>query len=283
MKTGGVNKLSVASTSALVLTYVKSLYEEGLGREYLAHIDFSQVKNLADELSRITPLFREALLLRKRMIRYLIKQLMIQHPRQQVCILAAGLDPLALQLTEYFPEQQLASIYEVDSANMREKQEIYAAISFHDERLHTLQADINNTHQLMSTLIDAGYDPQQPALIIFEGIIHYISEEQFLSIMRNFCSRTKANAVIMDYMVHAEGLPVGSSTKAEEMLDTMESYIGSRLQQFSRKKIQNLLSLLEADQLDVYDMQAAEYVLNGQNKVYRGERKGLLEIISFHI
>jgi O-methyltransferase involved in polyketide biosynthesis len=217
------------------------------------------------------------------MIRYLIKQLMIQHPRQQVCILAAGLDPLALQLTEYFPEQQLASIYEVDSANMREKQEIYAAISFHDERLHTLQADINNTHQLMSTLIDAGYDPQQPALIIFEGIIHYISEEQFLSIMRNFCSRTKANAVIMDYMVHAEGLPVHSTTKAEEMLDTMESYIGSRLQQFSRKKIQNLLTLLEADQLDVYDMQAAEYVLNGQNKIYRGERKGLLEIISFHI
>lgn len=282
MKTG-VNKLSVASTSALVLTYVKSLYEEGLGKEYLAHIDFSQVKNLADELSRITPLFREALLLRKKMIRYLIKQLMIQHPRQQVCILAAGLDPLALQLTEYFPEQQLANIYEVDSANMREKQEIYAAISFQDERLHTLQADINNTSQLMGTLIEAGYDPQQPALIVFEGIIHYISEEQFLSIMRNFCSRTKSNAVVMDYMVHVEGMPVGSSTKAEEMLDTMESYIGSRLQQFSRKKIQNLLSLLDADQQDIYDMQSVEYVLNGQNKVYRGERKGLLEIISFHI
>lgn len=282
MKTG-VNKLSVASTSALVLTYVKSLYEEGLGKKYLAHIDFSQVKNLADELSRITPLFREALLLRKKMIRYLIKQLMIQHPRQQVCILAAGLDPLALQLTEYFPEQQLANIYEVDSANMREKQEIYSAISFHDERLHTLQADINNTGQLMGTLIEAGYDPQQPVLIVFEGIMHYISEEQFLSIMRNFCSRTKSNAVLMDYMIHAEGMPSKSSTKAEEMLDTMESFIGSRLQQFSRKKIQNLLSLLDADQQEVYDMQGAEYVLSGQNNIYRGERKGLLEIISFHI
>lgn len=282
MKTG-VNKLSVASTSALVLTYVKSLYEDGLGREYLAHIDFSQVKQLADELSRITPLFREALLLRKKMIRYLIKQLMIQHPRQQVCILAAGLDPLALQLTEYFHEHQLANIYEVDSANMREKQEIYAAISFHDDRLHTLQADISNIHQLMNTLIDAGFDPQQPALIIFEGIIHYISEEQFLSIMRNFCSRTKNNAVVMDYMVHTEGLSQESSSKAEEMLDTMESYIGSRLQQFSRKKIQNLLSLLDADQIDIFDMQASEFVLNGQNKVYRGERRGILEITSFHI
>lgn len=282
MKTG-VNKLSVASTSALVLTYVKSLYEVGLGKEYIAHIDFSQVKNLADELTRITPLFREALLLRKKMIRHLVKQLMVQHPRQQICILAAGLDPLALQLTEYFPEQHALNIYEVDSANMREKQEIYAAISFQDERLHTLQADINNTGQLMGTLIEAGYDPQQPALIVFEGIMHYISEEQFLSIMRNFCSRTKNNAVIVDYMVHTEGMPVDSSSKAEEMLDTMESYIGSRLQQFSRKKIQNLLSLLDADQLYIYDMQTAEYVLNGQNKIYRGERKGLLEITAFHI
>ncbi|WP_177222850.1 class I SAM-dependent methyltransferase [Chitinophaga sp. YR627] len=281
MKTG-VNKLSVASTSALVLTYVKSLYEEGLGKAYLSHIDFSQVKGLADELSRITPLFREALLIRKRIIRQIIRQLMTQHPRPQICILAAGLDPLGLQITEYFPDRDL-SIYEVDSSNMREKQEIYAAIAFSDDRLHTLQADINNTAQLMRTLVDAGYDPQQPALIIFEGIMHYISEEQFLSIMRNFTSSTKQNAVIMDYMEYAEGLPVGSVSKATEMLDTMESYIGSRLQQFSRKKILNLLSLLDADLIEVYDMQAAELALNGQNRVYKGERKGMLEIISFHI
>lgn len=282
MKTG-VNKLSVASTSALVLTYVKSIYEEGWAKEYISHIDFSQVKPLADELSRITPLFREALLLRKKMVRHLIRKIMQQQPRQQVCILAAGLDPLGLQLTEYFPDQQQLDIYEVDSANMREKQEIYAAIGFNDERLHTLQADINNTQQLITTLIDAGYDPQQPVLVIFEGIMHYISEEQFLSIMRNFCSRTKTTAVVMDYLEHAEGLPADSVSKATEMLDTMESYIGSRLQQFSRKKIHNLLSLLEADQIDVYDMQAAELVLSGQNKVYRGERRGVLELISFHI
>ena len=281
MKTG-VNKLSVASTSALVLTYVKSLYEEGWGKEYLSHIDFSQVKGLADELSRITPLFREALLIRKRIIRQLIRHLMTQHPRPQICILAAGLDPLGLQITEYFPDRDLA-IYEVDSANMREKQEIYAAIHFTDERLHTLQADINNTGQLMRTLVDAGYDPQQPTLVIFEGIMHYISEEQFLSIMRNFISNIKQNAVIMDYMEYAEGLPTGSVSKATEMLDTMESYIGSRLQQFSRKKILNLLSLLDADLIEVFDMQAAELALNGQNRVYKGERKGMLEIISFHI
>jgi O-methyltransferase involved in polyketide biosynthesis len=282
MKTG-VNKLSVASTSALVLTYVKSIYEEGWAKEYISHIDFSQVKPLADELSRITPLFREALLLRKQLIRHMIRTLMQRQPKPQVCILAAGLDPLGLQLTEYFSDREVANIYEVDSANMREKQEIYAAIGFDDERLHTLQADINNTHQLMTTLIDAGFDPEQPVLIVFEGIMHYISEEQFLSIMRNFCTHTRTNAVVMDYLEYAEGLPPNSVSKTTEMLDTMESYIGSRLQQFSRKKIRNLLSLLEADQIDVYDMQAAEFTLNGQNRVYRGERRGVLELISFHI
>ncbi|MBW8686582.1 class I SAM-dependent methyltransferase [Chitinophaga rhizophila] len=281
MKTG-VNKLSVASTSALVLTYVKSLYEQGWGKAYLSHIDFSQVKGLADELSRITPLFREALLLRKRMVRQLIRQKMAQRSRTQICILAAGLDPLALQITEYFPDKDLM-IYEVDSSNMREKQEIYTAINFTDERVRTLQADINNTHQLMTTLIDAGYDPEQPALIIFEGIMHYISEEQFLSIMRNFTTRAKQHAVIMDYLVYAEGLPSEAVSKATEMLDTMESYIGSRLQQFNRKKILNLLSLLEADVVEVYDMQSAELTLDGQNRVYKGERKGMLEMISFHI
>lgn len=276
------NKLSVASTSALVLSEVKSLYSDGWGREYLTHIDFSPVEKLANEMRAITPLFHEGLLIRKKMVRFLIKQLMIQHPRQQVCILAAGLDPLGLQIAEYFPDQ-LKSIYEVDNAHMQEKQEIYSAISFNDERLHTVQADISSKEQLMSALLKEGYNPEQPTLIVFEGIIHYISEEQFLSIMRNFCSRTKSNAVIMDYMIQNEDVSAAYLPKLEEMQQTMESYIGRRLQQYSRKKIQNLLSLLEGEVLDVYDMQAAEYVLSGQNKQYHTQGTGVLEMISFQI
>jgi O-methyltransferase involved in polyketide biosynthesis len=225
----------------------------------------------------ISPLFKEVMLLRKRMVRYLVRQLMIQHPRQQVCILAAGLDPLGLQMAEYFPEQ-LTSIYEIDNANMPEKQELYAAVSFNDARLHILDMDITHTHRMMESLINAGYVPHQPTLIVFEGIMHYIAEEQFLRVMRCFCSRTRNNAVIMDYAVPEEEMSPSFAAKARAMEELVISKYA-----YSRKKILNLLSLLEAEIVGVYDMQATEYVLNGSNKLFRERGEGMLEMAAFHI
>jgi O-methyltransferase involved in polyketide biosynthesis len=276
------NKLSVASTSALVLSVAKSLYQDGWSREYISRIDFSAVEKLAEELYRITPLFQDVLLIRKRMVRHLVTQLMLQHPRQQVCILGAGLDPLGLKIAEDFPIYPKA-IYEIDNAYVQEKKELYASVSFDDERLYHLQGDLTNIPLLMQTLIDTGYDPNEPTLIIFEGIMHYISEEQFLRIMRAFCSRTRNNAVIMDYMLQNEDLPFNFVSVANDMLEVLGSAIGMPLRQFSRKKILNLLSLLEAEIFEVYDMQAAEYILNGHNKKYHLRGEGMLEMIVFSI
>ncbi|WP_343688791.1 class I SAM-dependent methyltransferase [Chitinophaga sp.] len=271
------NKLPVASSAALLLSVVKSLYTDGWGYDYLSRIDFSAVEKPVAALTSITPLFSEILLLRKQMVRYLIKQLMIAHPHQQVCILAAGLDPLGLQIAEYFPEQ-LTSIYEIDICHMQEKQALYAAVSYNDVRLHTLHADITHTAQMMKMLIAAGYQPKEPTLIVFEGIMHYIPEEQFLNVMRCFCSRVRNNAVIMDYALPEEEMPASYISLARALSEVMENNMV-----YSRKKVLNLLSLLEAEIAGVYDMQATEYLLHGYNKWFRGRGEGLLEIAAFHI
>lgn len=277
-----VNKLSVASTSALVLLNTKSLFEAGWGREYLSHIDFSQVEKMSEELGSAGPLFGDILLLRKKMIRYLVRQLMMQRTYQQVCILAAGLDPLGLQIAESYPEQ-LKGIYEVDNAHMKEKRDIYKLISYNDKRLQHVEADVTNTQQLMEALISAGYDPQLPTLIIFEGIIHYIQEEQFLRTMRVFCSRIRNNAVVMEYLIHNDDIPVAFHPTMEKMQEIMEKNIGTRVRQYSRKKMLNLLSLLEAEIEGAYDLPTAEYLLNGQNRHFHNNGDGAVELIAFYI
>src|SRR6187402_307712 len=120
------NKLAIASTSALILSISKSLFGHGWSREYVSRIDFSAVEKQAADLYPVMPQLRDMVLLRKRMVRYLIGQLMDQHPRRQVCILAAGLDPLGLQMAENYP-LHLHSIYEIDKAHVHEKQELYAS------------------------------------------------------------------------------------------------------------------------------------------------------------
>lgn len=271
------NKLSVASSAALLLSVVKNLYTDGWGHDYLSRIDFSAVEKPAAMLTGITPLFGEVLLLRKQMVRYLIRQLMTAHPPQQVCILAAGLDPLGLQIAECFP-WQLTSIYEIDTCHMQEKKALYAAVSYNDARLHTLHADITHTQQMMEMLIAAGYQPKESTLIVFEGIMHYIPEEHFLKVMRCFCSRVRNNVVIMDYTLPEEEMSSSYISLARALSEVMENNIG-----YSRKKVLNLLSLLEAEVAGVYDMQAAEYLLHGYNKWFRGRGDGLLELAAFHI
>lgn len=268
------HKLSVASPSALVLTMAKSLYDHGWCRDYISHIDLSAVEKQAAELSAISHM----ILLRKKMVRYLVEQLMEQHPRQQVCILGAGLDPLGLEIAEHYSSFQY-NIYEIDKVHMREKEELYATVSFNDDRLHNLHIDITNPPLLMQTLIDAGYLPCEPTLIVFEGIMQYISEEQLLRIMRAFCSRTRNNAVIMDYMLPMEDLPAGFMPVAKEMKEMIEDTMNIRFRQYSRRKILNLLSLLEAEIFDVYDMKAAAYVLDGHNK----NIEGMMEMVTFSI
>lgn len=276
------HKLSVASTSALVLSVVKELYTDSGSKQYLSHLDLSAVDKLAEELTSITPLFKQILTYRKRMVRYLVKQLVQQHPRQQICILAAGLDPLGLQLAEQYPDQ-FTGIFEVDNAHMYEKHELYVSTGVYDKRLHLLHGDIAHPHLLMQSLRDAGYDPQQPAIIILEGITYYISEEHFMSILRCFSSKLKNNAVIMDYGIPEEDMTPAFANRARAIADIIINKTGANLHAYNQKKIRNLLSLLDAELLEIYDMQAMEYQLDGSNKMFKGRGESFMEMATFQV
>ena len=82
----------------------------------------------------------------------------------------------------------------------------------------------------------------------------------------------------MDYTVPEEEMSPSFAAKARAMEE-----IGISKYPYSRKKILNLLSLLEAEIVGVYDMQATEYVLNGSNKLFRERGEGMLELAAFHI
>ena len=277
------SRLKVAPTSALVLSYVKDLYMDGLSGKYMQYIDLSAVQDLAAAMDHISAHFGAVIRLRKKMVRYLIKQFINRYPKQQVCIIAAGLDPLALTLSEDYPHL-INGIFEVDQAWMDQKQDIYNKVASHLPLPVTLQADIINTIQLKRLLRDAGYDATQPTIIIFEGIIHYIAEEQFRDIMQCFTTRNGRNTVIMDYALVQEEIN-GSiyRTMATELVALAERALQVDFHRYSRKKILNTLELLNAEVYNIYDMQAVEYIMHGHNKNYHRPGDGILEMAAFHL
>jgi O-methyltransferase involved in polyketide biosynthesis len=167
---------------------------------------------------------------------------------------------------------------------MDEKLLIYAQLASHVPLPVSIQTDITNTIQLKRQLRDAGYDASQPTIIIFEGIIHYITEEQFRDIMQCFSTRNGRNTVIMDYgLVSEEIHNPRYRTIATEVTVLAERALNVEFNRYSRKKILNTLELLNAEVYNIYDMQAIEYIMYGRNKDYQQPGDGMLEMAAFHL
>lgn len=265
--------LKVAATAAFVLSYAHQLYQNGLTGAYYAKLDLSEGKALAAEMH---PAAGDAILLRKRFIRYLLEQHLYDEEPVQVCILGAGLDPLSLHLLDVHRDA-IHSIYEVDTDHMALKEKHYHTL-LPAQPVHFIQADITDTLHLPDRLRDAGYSPGRPSIIIFEGVIHYMTDEQFLNLMQIFRTPNKTNIVLMDYL-----LPVGLSPVFNTMKQQMETFIGGALQVFSRPQVFQLIEILQGDVAGVDSMKDAEFKLNGRNELYYEDGEGFIEMMSFYL
>ena len=272
------HKLKVAPTAALVLHFARPLFSSGLTHNYIGRTDLSEVAPMAAKLEELFKHFPETILFRKKYIRYLLQEYLTDDIPVQVCMLGAGLDPLTLHLLEEYPHA-VSAIFEVDEEHIGIKKQLYPA----SEKIHFIQADITDTLHLPDRLRDAGYHPEIPAIIIFEGLIHYISDINFLNIMQFFRTPNKTNVVIMDYMLPENSLPASVLPVFRPLRQMMEAFIGGGIHFYNRAQVFSMVAALQGDVVSVASMQEVEYKLNGRNELYYGEGEGFIEMISCYI
>jgi O-methyltransferase involved in polyketide biosynthesis len=271
--------LKVAPTAAIVLAFAQSLYQNGLTGSYYEKLDLQEGKALA---SKLDPAVGHAVIIRKRFIRYLLEQFLNEDEPVQICILGAGLDPLSLHLLEVYGSA-VHSIYEVDTAHLPEKEHRYNALLPAQHPVHFIQADITDTLRLEERLRDAGYSSGRPTLVIFEGIIHYISEEHFINVMQLFGTANKTNIVLLDYMLPEYEIPSVALPLFNAVKEQVETLVGRPLQAYSRSRMFELIEDLRGDVASVDSMKEAEFKLNGRNEIYYLEGEGLIEMLSFYL
>ena len=274
--------LKVAPTAALVLYHARSLYESGPERTYCSQIDFSDIQHLSEKMEASYKDLGYTVLCRKRFFRYLLDQYLSEDAPVQICILGAGLDPVSLHLLEQY-DHAVANIFEVDTDHVGMKEQIYQRLLPGNRKLHFIQADITDTLHLLDRLRDAGYSPAFPTLVIFEGLLPYIGDEQFLNIMQLFRTVNKTNVVLMDYILPEENLPDSMVPAWYAIKKGIEAFIGGSLYSCNRQDIFNLVAVLHGDVASVDSMQDVEFKLNGRNEVYYEDGDGLLEIVAFYV
>jgi O-methyltransferase involved in polyketide biosynthesis len=275
-------QLKVPSTSRLVLEAAMQLYTTSLQQCYIESIDFSETSRIFHDLKHHYPLILDAICLRKQSIREMLRERITSVPGQQVILLGAGLDPLSLYLLENYREQ-LSRIIEVDNGYIEEKQQLYANIIPGDSLISFTKCDITDTSLLWSQLLEKGYQEAMPTIIVFEGVIYYISNEAFINTMKLFKTPDRRNLVMLDYGLSEEEVPAAFLPYHQGIVRIMETYVGVRLNVNNHADMAGIIYQLDATLENLEPLCETERKIAGANKLFHAPGEGLLEMLSFSV
>jgi hypothetical protein len=113
----------------------------------------------------------------------------------QFVILGAGFDTRALNLPKNAPVRS----FEVDTpATQAAKRELLAKAEIDSTRVALVSANFE-TEDWLTKLIDAGFDPTQSALFVWEGVTMYLDREAVNDTLHKIAGTAKGSAVAFDY------------------------------------------------------------------------------------
>lgn len=275
------DRLKIPATSTWILQYTADLYTSPLTSRYLAAMDYSAVGALTADIHEIYPNFRYYVHLRKQSVRHFIGEQLILYPQAQVLLLGSGLDPLGLYLMEHYAND-IGPVFEVDNGFIREKQQIYESLT-DTSRFRFIHCDLTNLRLLMSLLDDAGFDINRPAVIVFEGVVHYITAEQFHAIMFLFRTTGRHNMVIMDYNLPVEDIAPRYQPGYQKMIGVISEYIKGTFHLYDRAQIKALIASLNGQIYRTEGLHETELRELGKNSRLPREGGGSVEMIAFYL
>ncbi|WP_343743803.1 class I SAM-dependent methyltransferase [Chitinophaga sp.] len=275
------NRLKVPSTARLVLEQAIRLYTSPLEKAYVNAIDFSEISRLSRDLTRAYPPIADTVYYRKLAVREVIRQSMDLHPVLQVLILGAGLDPLSLYLLEHYPGRT-SRIVEVDNGYIEEKKKIYEEILHITGPLHFLRCDLTDTVLLEAMLKQAGYVPDEPAIIIFEGVIHYISNESFVQMMQLLVTPQQHHLGVLDFSLALEEVPDNFLVYHRNTVKVIETHLNSIPNLNTRQQIRDLVARF--GRLEYFEpLCDTERKFTGTNRAFHQPGHGIVEMAVFSL
>jgi O-methyltransferase involved in polyketide biosynthesis len=184
----------IADTSALVLNWTsKDTWKTDNARNYFDALDLSSAAVLHDRFDKemhfiqFQMLSNRKFFVRKAAVEFLA-QCKVEQVNGQVIILAAGIDPLSIELASLFSDSM---IFDVDKYSLQEKEKY---LDHACPNIKFAQCDITNIELLETTLVEKGWNSKQPCILIVEGITYYLTEIELRKVL-TFFSKHMSNLV----------------------------------------------------------------------------------------
>ncbi|NIG53895.1 class I SAM-dependent methyltransferase [Chitinophaga sp. Cy-1792] len=273
--------LKVPATSTLVLKYSGEIYHSEKEQAYLQNLTYSEITELAAEINKTCPPLGEMIVLRKYAVRRFLEY-WLSNGKFQVCILAAGAEPLSAYLTTHL-HKNIIHIFEIDRGHLDLKKELYQQLDIDSSNISFIQQDLRDTGTFWNNLVQHGYDPAQPTLITCEGLLPYIGNEDFVKILKLFMTHGKQNKVIFDSAIDINSVREFNQTYHQGILDIMCKFINGDINNNSRNTILELLQQLQPENIVVETMAEIELKIRGRQTTFHETGDGLEEMVSLDL
>ena len=273
--------VEIPATSAFVLRFThQDIYRGKAARTFFNKIDLSPADPIMEEFQDNWDDKCSEVLNRKHGVEKCSREYLDENPATQVIHLGGGLDPLSIDLAECYPETR---IFDVDMANMALKAEINQLID--GPELAFLTANLADVPSLMETLKNAGWQPDQPTLLVSEGISYYIPKHIYRNTLAAL--RTSGGCLVFEYSI-PDALLVGTP-KADLYHDFFARFtdflkLPFPMQRYENSEIKDLAESLSGEVKRILIQHELEFSRLGENILRKDPKMGAIQIaeIRFH-
>lgn len=273
------DRLKLHSTAALVMLWSLPQWDRGPAQRFVERLDLSAGEDLLRRCDAICPWYGEVILNRKHFVKHLIESLLAEPAgSSQLVILAAGKSPLALELL-LEDTSRISRIFEVDLAGLEEKEILYSSLAQTPElkgKLTCSTADITS-EDLLDRLVERGFDPDVPTIVLMEGISYYISKDDLERIFTRFRSGGK-NAFIVEYLVPCSEVNVARRGIPKGVFSLIRDEAGTdEIRCYSKEELSSLFWRAGGREISCHDMREMELLRLGFNRRFRMRGDGWIE------
>jgi len=199
----------ISDTSALVLNWTSpEIWKSENAKTYFSKLDLSAGNELLKMFDLLDNyMHTQAVTNRKFFMRKSAVEFLDENPQGQVVILAAGIAPLSVELASLYPE---CTVFDVDKFQMKQKEKFLSGLC---PNINFIECDITNIENLHESLNEYEWNRNQPMILIMEGIIYYLREDELRNILKFFAESNSVFACdfgINFEMVHENNRKYGT-------------------------------------------------------------------------
>lgn len=266
----------IATTSAVVLLWAgEEPYRTAGARAYLKRLDLNAGRALYDRCQHLWSHYGEVIRNRKVTIMRLMERLAAENQGlQQVVIAGAGQAPLSLEWCELYPVHR---VFDLDWDYMEEKRALARDARVNNlDRVAFLTVDNSSADDIRQALQKADWDPEQPTLLVLEGISCYLSIPAIRQMIGLFWTRDASSRVVLEYLKPFEAIEPSRRHIPEKNFGIVALHCG--LKGFTHLSADILSGWKDVSLLENISMRQMELWRTGRNRFFPTDESGWIEI-----